>query len=145
MNPLLIVGIIAGVLLVGLGVQTKRVESCKAESAEFIAKVEAAGIVAQKVAAAKEKEDAKRITDALTDRDTALKRLRLSASRGNVPILSSGPSGSGEICGEQKALSAAIERFRGGVRSLVESGDEAQIDAQSLVRSWPLKMTVSLQ
>ena len=36
-SPLLVLGILAGVLALGLAVQTKRVESAKAELAAFVA------------------------------------------------------------------------------------------------------------
>ena len=152
-SPLLIVGIVAGVLALGLAIQTKRVESCKAKAAAFVAQVKANGEAAKAKAEAKEKEDAKRVTDAVSERDTALKRLRQSNTTSRqLSRTASAPKGSSEICIGTPAYNAAMERYRGriqrgmdGTSGLATEGDAAQIDAQALVKAWPLQMTPTLK
>jgi hypothetical protein len=91
----------------------------------------------------KEADDAKKISDAVSGRNDALSRLRqASASARRVPLTPAATSGSSEIIFDQKALDAAVERYRGRVRQLVIQGDEAQIDAQTLLQSWPTAQPV---
>lgn len=103
----------------------------------------AARIAEQKAEALKkEADDAKKISDAVTGRNDALSRLRqAAASARSVPLTPAAASGSSEIHFDQKALDAAVERYRGRVRQLVIQGDEAQIDAQTLLQSWPSATT----
>ena len=108
----------------------------------FKNKVEAAGVKAEADKLAKEKEDAKRISDATTERDLALSRMRAaeaaaSAARRRVPLTPTAAGSGGQICFDQKALSAAVEQYRGSVRGLAESGDETALDARALIQSWP--------
>ena len=134
-----------GMIVLGLGmavkVQTARLDAAKAEHAAFVAQVKQNGEIAAKAAKLKEAQDAKQISDAITARNAALKRLRddNSASR-RVPIVPAAAAGSETICFQQSALSAAVERYRAGVRGLVAEGDAAQIDAIALIQAWPLKM-----
>ena len=108
----------------------------------FTAQVKAEGEKAKADALQKEKDDAKRIADAVTERDVALQRMRSAqaaadAARRAVPLTPAATAGSSLICFEQKALSAAVERYRGRVRGLVAVGDETAIDAAALIKAWP--------
>lgn len=104
--------------------------------------VTTAGLKAKQDAITKESQDAKRVADAQSDRDIAIGRMRAaeaaaSAARRAVPLTPAATAGNSLICFEQKALSAAVERYRGRVRSLAESGDETAIDAAALIKAWP--------
>ena len=134
------VGAVMLVMVVTIKIYASRLQSCKTEHAEFVAKVELLGKQAEAAAKLKESQDAKQIKDALSDRDAALKRLHNNTNQNRVPLVPPAPTGSSEICYEQSFLNTAVERFRTGVRSLVTVGDEAQIDAQALIKAWPLKM-----
>lgn len=104
--------------------------------------VTAAGLKAKQDALDKEKKDAKRVADAQSERDIAIGRMRsaeaaASAARRAMPLTPAAAAGNSLICFDQKALSAAVERYRGRVRGLVESGDETAIDAAALIKAWP--------
>src|SRR5690349_17838603 len=93
------VAIAAGVVFLGMGialkVQSSRLESCKTEHAAFVAQVLALGETAKAEKAKKEAQDAKQIKDALTQRDTALAKLRESGSGGRkLPGSPAAPAGS---------------------------------------------------
>jgi hypothetical protein len=108
----------------------------------FTAQVRAEGEKAKADALQKEKDYATQITVAVTSRDDALKRMQLAEARANaarraMPLTPASTSAGGAICFDQKALSSAVEQYRGRVSHLVEQGDEAQLDAQTLVKSWP--------
>jgi len=147
-SPLLVVGIIAGVLAVGVVVQTKRVESCKAEAAAFVAQVEANGKAAEAAAKRKEAQDAKQIQGALSERDAALKRLRNNNTAARrLSDNAAGSAAGSTVCIPTPAYNAAmgefgksLGRFLGETRRYSEEGDAAQIDAVALIKAWPLKM-----
>lgn len=108
----------------------------------FKNEVTAAGLKAKQDAIDKEKNDAKHVADAVSERDVAIGRMRAaeaaaSAARRSVPLTPVAAGSNSLICFEQKALSAAVERYRGRVRSLAESGDETAIDAAALIKAWP--------
>ena len=142
-----IYGIIGLVLALAIGAAYWRGHMAGAESVQvkfdlFTAQVAAAGEKAKTDALQKEKDYATRITTATTDRDAALQRMRAAqatanAARRAVPLTPTAASPSGLICFEQKALSTAVERYRGRVRSLVEVGDEITLDAKALIKACP--------
>ena len=117
-------------------------DEVQAKFDKFTNEVKAEGLKAQQDKLDKEKSYATNIATATTERDAAISRMRAaeaaaSAARRAMPLTPAAASGSSQICFEQKALSAAVERYRGRVRILVESGDETAIDAAALIRAWP--------
>ena len=140
-------GAVILVMGIALKVQGSRLQSCKDEYAAFVANVKAQGELAKAQAIKKEAQDAKQIQDAVSQRDLALKRLRQSANTPsrNLPLVPAAAKGSDTICFGAKALNAAVERYRGDVRQLAESGDEAQLDAVTLIQAWPLKMAQEIK
>ena len=122
-----------------------RVEGRKEVQVEFDAfknDVAAKGLQAKQDKLDKEKADAKRIIDAESERDVARAGMRAAqaaerAARSRVPLTPAATGSSGQICFDQKALSAAVERYRGRVRGLAESGDEAALDCAALIKAWP--------
>lgn len=106
----------------------------------YKATVEALGQAQAQASKQKDAEHAKTIANAVTDRDLALKRLRESETNRRSSYLSvvpAAPAGSGAICFEPAGLNAAIDRFRGDVAGIAESGTKAQIDARALIQAWP--------
>ena len=108
----------------------------------FTAQVKAEGEKAKADAMIKEKEDEKRVATAESDRNAALSRMRVAQAaadraRRSMPLTPAASGGSGQICFDQKALSAAVEQYRGSVRRLVETGDEITLDAAALISAWP--------
>ena len=149
MNPIVIGTVVLVALLgAGLAVQTKRVESCKAEHAAFVAQVKQNGEIAAKAAKLKEAQDAKQIKDAISGRDLALAKLHnTNPAKRNLSATASAPAGSNEVCLGSAAYNVAMERYRGrlergmdGITGLAREGDAAQIDAIALIQAWPLKM-----
>lgn len=117
-------------------------QEVQAEFDKFKNEVTAAGLKAKQDALDKEKNDAQRVATAQSERDIAIGRMRAaeaaaSAARRAMPLTPAAAAGNSLICFDQKALSAAVERYRGRVRSLVESGDETAIDAAALIKAWP--------
>jgi hypothetical protein len=109
---------------------------------KFVNDATAAGLKAKQDAIEKEKQDATQIANAVVTRDAALARMRAaeaaaSAARRRVPLTPASAGVGGLICFEQKALSAAVESYRGSVRGIAESGDEATVDARALIDAWP--------
>ena len=89
-----------------------------------------------------EAKNERQITDAIGSRNAALSSLRAAqaqanAGRNSVPLSPAAPAGSDQICFSQKALSSAVERYRGRIFDLVKEGDEASIDANALIQAWP--------
>lgn len=121
LNPLLIALVIAGVMGVGLGVQTKRLESCKAESAAFVAKVEAAGREQERRTKEKESADIERKekADAENKRTIdsyrgAIKRLRDSSSSSGVMPKPTTPTSRPDLaCYGRSSLDSEIREFTG--------------------------------
>lgn len=110
----------------------------KANYAAFVEKTNALGEAAKLAKKTKEDEDAKRIVGAESERDTARRLLNAErTSRSRMRLTPQAANGSNEISFDSKALDAAVERYRGRVRELVIQGDEAQIDAATLLKSWP--------
>lgn len=136
MNPLLILAILSGVLVVGLGIQTKRVESCKAEAAAFVAQVEANGKAAQKAADAKiaadkaNKERTDNETTKLRAANASLARqLRDSRAASSFLPTTGSPAGRPDaITFDRAKLERAIQQLDEGVSGVVARGDQAVID-----------------
>ena len=121
-------------------VQGWRLDAVKNEFAAFVSNVEVEGEKAKVRKIEKESKDAKTIAAAVSDRDAALKRLRLAqagAGRGSVSLAPPAAAGSREICFEPEAFASAIDRFRERVTGIVIQGEEAAIDAQALLEGWP--------
>ena len=120
----------------------------KANYAAFVDQVKQVGEKAQAAAAAKEKGYADQITVATSERDAALRKLRQSAGAGPRPgDLSrppAAPAGDPQVCLDSTAYTAALAGYRerlatilGRIGEIAGSCDEAQIDAQALISSWP--------
>lgn len=147
MNPLIVGGLVAmAVLLAGIGIQTKRLESCKVEYATFVSDTKAAGEKQELETKRKEDENAKTLKDAVTERDAALAKLRQSANtrRRELSRTAEAAGSGGQVCFPAPAYNAAISRYRarlerglGGIQPLAIEGDAAQIDAQMLLQGWP--------
>lgn len=111
-----------------------------AEYAAFQSKVEALGEQARLHKVEKEGQDAKQIADAVTGRNDALARLRVAEANSRssrVSLTPAAAAGSDYLCFTEKTFAAAVERYRGGVRSIVTQGAEASIDATALIKAWP--------
>ena len=103
--------------------------------------VEAQGKQAQAEAKLKETQNAQAINVAVTDRDTALSKLRdvqqaYSASR-RMSLVPAAAQGSSSQCFSPAALTTAVEQYRAAVFGLVAEGDRAGIDAKALIQAWP--------
>lgn len=138
---------------IALKVQSQRLESCKEEHQKFVSQVEANGKLAEQRKKEKEAQDEKRIQDAVSQRDVALKRLRdnRSASR-SLSDNSIASAGNPTVCVPATVYNTAMARFGKDLSGFLEAtgryaerGDEAQIDAQALIQAWPLKMTTTLR
>lgn len=144
-NPYVILGVVA-FFLVSVGGAYMKGHSDGADKIQgkydlFVAETKALGAKAEADKVIKEKKDADQITAAVAGRDTAIRRLRelekARASVSRVPLTPAAAQGSSYQCFEPKALSAAVERYRGRVRNFVTQGDEAAIDAAALIQAWP--------
>lgn len=134
----------AAVVIVGLGgyakLQTARLEASEANVKAF----KQAGEIALQYAKRKDADNANRIKTAITDRDTALARLRKSALAIRVPYVPiAAPAGS-QVCGRASIINDALASFGQAInrrladaqRDAVE-GDAAEVDAKTLVDAWP--------
>lgn len=119
------------------------------ELALFKADIATKAAQAERDAAKKEKADEQKINAAVAGRDAALASLRAAqaqrnSGRGSVPYTAlASPAGS-QKCIDPAAATAAVERYRRAVaegrrrvEEIVGIGDEAQIDAKSLLSAWP--------
>ena len=146
MNLTVIMGVVIAVLLGGIAVQTKRVESCKAESAAFVALVEANGKAAEVAKSKKEAEDklAKEKNDAayktlLGERNILAKRLRDERATGGIlPKAPAGSASPGRACFDRTLLESALQRLDAGVSGLIAEGDTLGIRLK-LAREWAVK------
>ena len=106
----------------------------------FTAQVNAAGEKARADALTKERDYAAQITTANAGRNDALNSLRQATARlaaSRVSVVPAAAKGSSSECFDAKALTAAVERYRQRIADLVTEGDRAQIDATSILKSWP--------
>ena len=134
---------IAFLLLAGYAqYQKSEARAYKDKLAVFTAQVESIG--KQAIERNRRIEDANksRIDVAIANRDASIARLRVLVQQarsgsGAMPIVPAPAAAGGSICYDQSAVSAAVERYRQRVIGIVESGDEAQIDANFLLKAWP--------
>ena len=115
----------------------------------FVNDTKAAGLKAEADKLAKEKEDAKRLDDAVATRNDALKRLldAQTAARTRfraVPRNPTAPSGSSKVCFNSGAYNAAFQQFGAGITRFLQDtsgfayeGDSANLDAKALIQAWP--------
>jgi hypothetical protein len=102
----------------------------------FIIKAQAIAAVQLAENQRKEKENAQRIKDAESDRDTALKQLRhttANTSRLRTTIAALTASTTGKVCYRSQAFDAALS----GITGLIIEGDGAIIDNRAWFDSWP--------
>ena len=119
-------------------------ERQKEQFAVFKAQVEVLGKQAKAAAEKKDKDNAKQIKDALASRDVALSRLRSHTRSSPVSDNSAPASAGATICLPTATYNSAmgefgkrLERFMADTGGYSQEGDAAQIDAQSLLQSWP--------
>lgn len=140
--------IAAGVVIIGLSValkvQSSRLAACQHDFEVFRVQVETLGREAERKAHEKEKADAAKIQTAVSERDAALAKLRSNSGSRRVSTNPAAPAGSSQVCFRSDAYSAAfsefsgsLNRFLGEAYGLAIEGDAAQIDAQTLIKSWP--------
>ena len=146
-SPTLVLGILAGVLALGLAVQTKRVESAKAELAAFVAQVEANGKAAELAKQKREADDKankQRIdneTDKLRSANATLARQlrdQRAASR-FVPDAPASAKRPDAISYDRAKLERALQQLDAGVSDIVAAGDAARIDL-NLALKWARDM-----
>ena len=140
-------GVALAVMYGFLHIARADLRTCNAEFTAFKQTVEANGKRAQAEAKLKETQNAQAISGALTERDAALGRLRDSQKRSasrRVSKAPAAPAGSDQVCIGSAAYNAAFQRFRerlvsnlDGLGALAVEGDEAQLDAQTLIQAWP--------
>ena len=103
----------------------------------YKAEVRILGEIAEKAAKQKEAEYEQKIKLSMSNRLASYKRVREQSRERPVSITPAIAPGSEQICFDPPAFDAAIEQYRERVRRLVEQGDEAQIDAETLINAWP--------
>jgi hypothetical protein len=138
--------VVIGVLMLGLAIQTKRLETEKAEHASFIAVTRAAGEAAQRAAKItneknlKRKQEADRETEALRVSNADLsKRLRDErARRGYLPGPSPTAKNPDRISFDRAELERAIQLLDAEVSGLVAEGDAARVGLDGAKR-WATK------
>jgi len=113
-----------------------------AEYKAFTAQVDALGKAQEQASKLKDAEHAKTVSVAVSNRADALRLLRdvqnkADARSRDLPIVPAAAVSGGAICYDQKAVAAAIERYRQRIAGVVAEGDSAQIDAKSLLDGWP--------
>ena len=142
-SPLLIASIVILILGAGLAIQTKRVESCKADYARFVAEVKTIGVEAEKKAKAQEAIDlkAKEKSDAQAKSDRTRiamlsKRLRDANSRSStvsqLPLTTNRPDLSAF---DRAELDRAIRDYQSEILGLIEKGAEAIVDLD-VAKEW---------
>lgn len=136
--------VIYGVIAIAVTGYVGHCEYVKKDRTQFIAKLEAQAEAQKLENKRKETENAKRIQDALGERDAALKRLRNKPR----PVSLSDPTAPASVGSrfsiETSAYNAAMGEFRKSLgaglaeaQRLATEGDEAAIDAKALLQSWP--------
>lgn len=140
----------AGVVILGLGValkiQSSRLESCKAEYAQFRAEVKVLGEAAIKAAKAREAEDKSRkekadVQNAKSRRDLdgiyaayrSLRDSRTSSSR--LPEAPAGSRRADLACFNRAELAGSMGILEEGVPRITEQGDAARLDLDT-AKAW---------
>ena len=133
-----------GLLVAAAGAYALHCESVKRDHATFVAKLEAQAEEQTKRAKATEAANAKKLTDALSERDAARKRLRSQSRPISLSDNSASPDIGATLCIGTSAYNAAMGEFRKSLergvadaRGNATAGDEAQIDAKACVEAWP--------
>jgi hypothetical protein len=113
----------------------------------FIAQTQAAGEKAKADAVEKEKDYAAKISVAVSERDSALARVRNTAARAVSRVVPYNPAtagGSHTVCYDRAGLDAAfgqidkaIKRFVEDSRGIALDGSAAQVNEHALIESWP--------
>jgi len=143
LNIYLIGAVVVGMLTLGLVIQTKRLESEKAEHAAFIAAVRVEGEVAQRVAKAthdrnlkrKEVADRENLSNRTRIADLS-RRLRDERTRGSyLPAAAPGAVRPDRIAFDRAKLDGALRQLDEVVSGLIEEGDRARIDLDT-ARGW---------
>ena len=155
MNLTVIMGVVIAVLLVTTAAagkwamhQTEARAEIEGKYNAFVDGVKEAGDKAEKKRKEKEAETAKNLNTAVTERDAALNRLRDNARKGagsrGLPKAPTATAGSNQICIPTATYNTAfgefgkeLFRFVEAARGYAIEGDEAQIDAQTLLKGWP--------
>lgn len=134
----------AAVVIVWIGGYA-RIQSARLEASEANVKAfKQAGEIALQYAKRKDDDNANRIKTAITDRDTALARLRKSTLASRVSYVPIAASASSQVCGRASIINGALASFGQAInrrladaqRDAVE-GDAAEVDAKALVDAWP--------
>ena len=136
--------VIAGLVLATYD-QTVRLNAAKAEYAAFQTSVKAVGDAQLAKNKEKEAEYAKNLQTAVDSRADALRRLRVASSSSSTPTTNpAAPIGSSQVCTDSATFTAAFQRFGESLDRFIQDtrgysveGDSAQIDAQTLLQSWP--------
>lgn len=117
----------------------------------YKALIEAKGKQAEAEKLLKEQQDAKKIADAVTGRDDALKRMQLAQAAANarfrtVPRNPTAPTGSSQVCIGASAYNAAFQQFGADLTRFIQEaggyafeGDRSNLDAKALIQAWPGK------
>lgn len=128
-------GLIVLVLGMAVKVQSSRLESCQKEHAEFVARVEALGLEAQKQKVAQEKKDKLNKEKADAERKTLLarnadlsKRMRDDSRKSFVPRPETTPGKPETACFKPDELDRAIQSFASRAAELIELGQNAVTD-----------------
>jgi hypothetical protein len=134
-------------LTAAVAVQTKRLHTAQAEVVQIQAKfalfVEQTRQLGEaQIAKNKETEakNAQKISSALSARNDAISKLRQSLASPRAGFVSGdtgASAGNSNVCFERQALDAALRRLDSGVSQIIGSGDQAVIDAISLLQAWP--------
>lgn len=140
--PLVILGIGCAILFGLLALQTKRLESAKAEHAAFVAQVKVMGEEAErkrkeqeaKDKAEKEKADVENQTNRSRIADLSRRLRNERASSRFVPAAPTGTKSPDRIAFDRAELERAIQRLDGGVSAIVAEGDQARVDLDTAKR-----------
>lgn len=137
---------IGGVMLILAGaayVQTKRLDTCKREYAEFVAKVKAIGEAQEAAAKLKDAENQTKMEKANAENArtrsalvTALNGLRnANSGRGNLSAPAPTAASPARTCFDPAKLDSALRKLDQGVLGIVEIGSGAVIDLDT-ARAW---------
>lgn len=128
--------VVIGVLVVLLGIQTKRLENAKEEYAAFAAGVEQIGKLAQEKARKDELEAKLKKEKAdnenhrrIAGLDATIKRLRDERAGGDLlPAPAPGAGGAERACFNRDVLERALGEFAEEATRIAEEGDHCRVD-----------------
>ena len=127
---------IAGLALVVVGYYL-HCEHVKKDHATFVAKLEAQAAEQQRQNKLKEAANAKQIKDALSERDVALAKLRVSSRAERLPVLPASPTNASGICFSRTGFESAFGTLYSDLQGIAEIGDTAVINGKAWRDSWP--------